>query len=157
MRRCARFLVVALSISFWGSAMADDLPVWLLPSPPKSSIPASAIPTVKCLRDVLKSSSEVQSVSLYSIDGFRFAVEYVFRGKNGQTAVFDDEMFKDSDGSVVEGDQIPREISDESANEAQDLETKLDLQAKCHLEYIGDGILPEQPARSDWRKLDWPN
>jgi hypothetical protein len=159
MSRCARFLVIALSISFWGAAMADDLPsVEVLSSPPASSIPASAIPMVKCMRDVLKSSSAVQSVSLYSVDGFRFAIEYVFRDKNGQAAVFDDEMFiEDSDGSVTAGDKIPREISEKSMNEAEDLETKLGLETKCHLESAMDNILPQPPARSNWRKLAWPN
>jgi hypothetical protein len=146
MNRRWRLLFAAVSFGVGASALADALP----------DIPTAAMPTVKCIYRVLKSSTTIQSVSLYSIDGFRFAAEYVFRNKADQVVVSDIELLIDPNGSVTETDKIPREISEETANEGEDLESKLDLNSKCHLAAALDNLLPEPRARADWRRIDWP-
>ena len=138
------YLAVALS-SVSGFAMADSL----------QAVPPTAIPAVKCVHRILETSSAVQSVDLYSIDGFRFATEFAFRNKAGQAVVSDIEFFE-LGGSVAEGDKIPREISRATAIEATDLESKLDLVSKCHLNPAFDNLLPLPKARAEWRKIDWP-
>jgi hypothetical protein len=104
----------------------------------------------------LKSDSAVQSVDLYSIDGFRFAVEYGFRNKDNRSVVSDIELIIDADEPVTQTDRIPREISQETATEAEELESRLDLNSKCHLRTVFDNLLPEPKARTDWLRMDWP-
>lgn len=120
---------------------------------PAPNLPAAAIPTVQCIYRVLKSSSAVQSVSLYSIDGYRFAIEYAFRNKDGRVAASDIEFFG---GSAIVTDKIPREISMETADEAQALEAKLGLTSKCRLHYAFDNLYPQPRARADWQRMDFP-
>lgn len=120
---------------------------------PEPSLPATAIPMVRCIYGVLKSSSAVQSVSLYSIDGFRFAIEYAFRNNDSRVVVSDIEFFG---ASAMITDKIPREIPQDTANEAQALETKLNLNSECHLRYAFDNIYPEAKARADWQRMDFP-
>jgi hypothetical protein len=133
----------AISIGASVPAMAASAPV----------IPAAVVPAVQCIHRVLKSSSAVQSVSLYSVDGFRFAAEYVFRNKENQAVVSDIEFYE-LEGSVMESDKIPREISAETADEGQKLEEKLELVSKCHLDQAFDNLLPQPKARADWQKFD---
>ena len=140
-----RILFALTSLGVGLPAMADPVP----------SLAPAAIPTVRCIHRALKSSSAVQSVSLYSIDGFRFAIEYAFRNKDGQIVASDIEFFV-LGGTVTVGDKIPREVSTEAASEAQDLESKLDLASSCHLQYSLDNLLPWPKARADWQKMDWP-
>jgi hypothetical protein len=155
MKPRSHFLFVAIVVGFVSTtAMAG-----VFSSPPKSSIPMSAIPTVKCVRELLKSSSAVQSVSLYSVDGFRFSVEYVFRDKKGQFVFSDIEMYAlPGKTSIFESDKVPREISEETMSEADDLELGLDLFTKCNLDnHSFDNLIPQPAARADWRRIDWPN
>jgi hypothetical protein len=112
-------------------------------------------PTVRCIYGVLKSSNKVRSVSLYSVDGSRFAIEYAFRNKENQLVVSDIEFFG-SDAPFTATDKIPREVSMEVANEAQELERKLNLNSKCGLRYEFDNLYPEASARADWEKIGWP-
>jgi len=120
---------------------------------PEPSFPAGAIPMVRCIYGVLKSSDEVQSISLYSIDGFRFAIEYAFRNKGGRVVVSDLEFFGES---TYLTDKIPREISQDTTYEAQALERRLNLNSKCHLRYSLDNIYPQPKARADWQRMDFP-
>jgi len=145
--RCRRSVFLAVVV-FLGSesVLADPLP----------ALPIAAMPAAQCIHRVLKSSSAVRSVDLYSIDGDRFAVEYVFRNKDNQAVVSDIEFFE-LNGSVIQGDKIPREVSMETASEAQDLESKLDLVSKCHLHPAFDNLLPPPKARIDWQEIGWPN
>jgi|GEM_PF-2750915 len=108
---------------------------------------------VRCIYGVLKSSDEVQSISLYSIDGFRFAIEYAFRNKGGRVVVSDLEFFGES---TYLTDKIPREISQDTTYEAQALERRLNLNSKCHLRYSLDNIYPQPKARADWQRMDFP-
>ena len=140
-----RILSVVISLGVGFPAMAAPVP----------SLAPAAIPTVQCIHHALKSSSAVQSVSLYSIDGFRFSIEFAFRNKDGQIVVSDIEFFVQG-GTVTVGDKVPREVSMETASEAQDLESKLDLTSSCHLQYSFDNLLPWPKARADWQKMDWP-
>lgn len=126
------------------------------PFPSVPAIPTKLVPTVQCIYSVLKSSGAVQSLSLYSIDDFRFAVEYGFRNKDDQDVVSDIEFF-DLGGSVTKGDKIPREVSRGAANEANEMETKLGLLSKCGLNSAFDNLLPQPKARTDWQKIDWPS
>jgi hypothetical protein len=123
---------------------------------PVPAIPTALIPTVQCVHSVLKSSSTVRSISLYSIDGFRFATEYVFRNKDDPDVVFDIEFYA-LGGSVTESNKIPREVSMESASEAQSLESQLSLASKCHLNPAFDNLIPQPKPRADWQKIDWPS
>jgi len=116
-------------------------------------VPPKAIPTVRCIHRVLKASSAIQSISLYAVDDARFAIEYAFRNKKGQVVVSDIEFFG-HDGMVT--DNIPIEVGQETMDEAQDLESKLDLTAKCHLHYSFDNLIPGPSARAEWQKMDWP-
>jgi hypothetical protein len=120
---------------------------------PEPSLPAAAIPMVRCIYGVLKSSNEVQSISLYSIDGFRFALEYTFHTKGGRVVVYDLEFFGED---TYLTDKIPREISQDNADEAQALERRLNLNSKCHLRYSFDNIYPQPKARADWQRMDFP-
>jgi hypothetical protein len=147
MTRPWRFFFAFASFGVGGFAMA---------APPLPAIPTAAIPTVQCIHHVLKSSSAVQLVSLYSIDNVRFAAEYVFRNKDDRAVVSDIEFFVRED-SVTETDLIPREVSMATAAEAQDLETKLDLVSKCHLNVSLDNLLPQPKARAEWQKIEWPS
>jgi hypothetical protein len=104
----------------------------------------------------LKSDSAVQSVALYSIDGFRFAVEYGFRNKDNRAVVSDIELIIDADEPVTQTDRIPREVSQETATEAEELESSLDLSSNCHLTTAFDNLFPEPKARADWLRMDWP-
>jgi hypothetical protein len=119
-------------------------------------IPTAAIPTVQCIHRVLKSSCAIQSVTLYSLDGIRFATEYVFRNKNSQAVAYDIELIIEANGTVTETDKIPREVSKETADGAQDLESKLDLLSQCHIGTAFDNLIPGLKARAEWRKIDWP-
>jgi hypothetical protein len=119
-------------------------------------VPASAVPTIECIRTALKSDSPVQSVSLYSIDGTRFAIEYVFRAKDGHFTVSDIELFTDTK-PVMQTDEVPRELSEETMNEAYDLEMKLDLHSKCKLDSVLDNAIPQPAARSAWQRIEWPS
>jgi hypothetical protein len=153
MKPRSHFPFVAIVIGFVSTmAMAADP----LSSPPVSSVPVSATPTVKCVRELLKSNSSVQSVSLYSVDGFRFSVEYIFRNKSGQFVFSDIVMY--GDNPVVGSDKVPREISEETMKEADDLERGLDLYAKCNIDnHTFDNIFPQPAARARWRRIDWPH
>lgn len=142
--RSTFYLAVALS-GVGGFAQAESLP----------AIPPAAIPTVQCVRRVLESGSAVRSVGLYSIDGFRFAMEFVFRNKAGQAVVSDIELYE-LGNSVYLGDKIPREISTQTTIEAAGLESKLDLVSRCHLNPVLDNLLPQPKSRTAWRKIDWP-
>jgi len=133
--------------SFVGSGLAD--------APP--AVPALTVPTIQCIHRVLKASRSVESVSFYSIDGSRFAVEYVFRNKDNQAVTFDMELIPEKDGSVFETNKVPREISQETMTEAETLESRLDLPSKCHFSGALDDLIPEPKARADWREIDWPN
>ena len=139
-------LFATVSLCIGSAALARDLP----------DIPLAARPTVSCIHRVLKSGSVVQSVSLYSIDEDRFAAEYVFRNKDGQFVTSDIEFFIDEEGSVTETDKVPREVSEETMREAEDLESKLNLHSKCHLTAAFDNDIPGPKARADWQRMDWP-
>jgi hypothetical protein len=144
MRQHLAILTAIVSLSPGAAVFAD----------PASELPPALRPAVKCIDEVLKSSSKVQSVSLYSVDGFRFAVEYAFRDSEDHVVVYDIELIGDADGSVAATDKVPREISKETMDEAFELELKLDLQGKCHLTPTLDNLMPGPAARSDWRKID---
>jgi len=123
---------------------------------PVSNLVFAANPTVQCIYHALKSSSAVQSVSLYSADVSRFFIEYAFRNKEGQIVSSDIELFMGGD-AVMRGDMIPREVSMETANEAHELEEKLDLTSNCRFQYSFDNVVPGPGARADWQKISWPN
>lgn len=149
---CAMMQRVVLSITApllgLASAMADPAPV----------IPTAAIPSVRCIHQVLKSSGAVHSVSLYSIDSDRFAIEYAFQDKAGRNVVSDIEFFFfEQRGAVWVTDLVPREVSEETADEAQALESRLELFSKCHLDQTFDNMIPQPKMRADWQKMDWPN
>lgn len=123
---------------------------------PASGIPPLAVQTVKCIRRVLKSSGSVSSVTLYSIDSSRIAIEVSFVRANGRSGTFDVEYFAGENGSITMTDRIPTEIPQEVADEAEILLSSLRLQAKCNFAATFDNVLPEAAARTEWRRLNWP-
>lgn len=137
-------------VLFAVASLGTGSPAMAAPAP---SVPAAAIPTIQCIHRALQSSSAVQSISLYSIDDFRFAVEFSFRNKAGRIVVSDIEFFE-LDGAVIIGDKVPREVSVETASEGQEL---VDLDSICHLNGGFDNLLPQPNARADWQRIDWPN
>jgi hypothetical protein len=149
--RCG-FSLAAVAFCVGASALADA----------SSHIPAAAEPTIRCIHRALKSDRAVQSVDLYSIDESRFAVEFGFRNKTGRVVVSDIELLIDAERSVTEGgpvtetNLIPRGISEETAAEAGDLETRLDLRSKCHFDTALDDLYPGPTARAGWLRIGWP-
>jgi len=143
------FVIISFSISFSaGTITATD-------SSP--SISPATLPTIKCIYHILKSSGAVQSVNVYSIDETRIGIEHAFRNKDNQVVVFDIELLSLPGRSVVASDKVPREISEKTMNDAQNFESKLDLNSKCHLTWVFDNLIPSPRARADWRTIDWPN
>jgi hypothetical protein len=141
-------LFAAILFSAAVPTKADSVPV----------IPTAAIPSVQCMHQVLKSSGAVHSVSLYSIDGDTFAIEFTFENKAGQNVVSDIEFFFfEQRGAVWVTDLIPSEVSEETADEAQALESKVELFSKCHLDQTFDNTFPQPKKRADWQKMDWPS
>ncbi len=145
MSRLGSVFLVISSFSIGGSALAD----------PSAHLSPATIPQVQCVHRVLKSSKEVQSVSLYSIDDHRFAVEFEVRNQSGQVTVSDIE-FIDLGGSLTESDKIPRGVSMATSTGARDLEAKLHLISTCNLETSLDNLRPQPKSRAEWRALSWP-
>ena len=125
---------------------------------PRTDIPAPLLPTVKCIYDVLKSSTIVKSVDVYSIDGARFGFEYAFNDKDGQPAVSYVELVAPNLDArfVFLGDKIPREVPEYAMEEGSDLESNLQLGQKCHIESAFDNLLPQPTARATWHHIDLP-
>jgi hypothetical protein len=116
----------------------------------------AALPAVQCIYRVLKSSSAVKKVTLYSIDGYRFAIEYSFRINKTKLAFADLEFTVEPDGSLMEGDRIPREESMKTADAALKLESKRNLISKCSLGVAFDNVFPPPKPRADWQRINWP-
>jgi hypothetical protein len=70
--------------------------------------------------------------------------------------VFSDIEFLGYEVPFTATDKVPREVSVETDNEAQELESNMSLNSKCGLRYAFDNLYPEASARSEWVKVDWP-
>ena len=147
MNRSGAFILAVLVGLTTNAALAD----------PQVGIPPEALPAVKCIYRLLKSSSAIQSVDVYSMDGFRTGIEYAFRDHNGQVLVSDIELVSPSADAVFLGDKVPRELSEEAVNKGQDLLFGLHLDEKCRLTWAFDNLLPQPKARTEWRRLDLSN
>ena len=120
-------------------------------------LPTPLKPAVKCIYSLMKSSNAIQSVNLYDIDGFRYAIEFSFRNKQNNIVADDIELFSTPyDGQVWEGDKVPREISQQAMMEGSEIEDRLELTSKCHISQTFDNVLPQPLARKEWREIKRP-
>ena len=122
----------------------------------QTGIPAPLLPTIKCIYNVLKSSSAVSAVDVYVIDDSRFGFEYTFIGTDSQPAVSYVELVTLSPDYGFLGDKIPREVPEHAMMKGVDLTSSLHLAQKCHLREAFDNLFPQPPARVRWRRINLP-
>ena len=112
------------------------------------SNPAPQRDAVKCVYNALKASPNLQGAEAYSIDGARYAVEYAFRYKNGQTLI-GDVLISGAVGWSVVG--VHGETDVEGFAE---LDALPDLRTQCRLVPINDHLYPPPKPRSKWKRID---
>jgi hypothetical protein len=122
-------------------------------------IPVTKMAAMKCVYGPLNSNREIRSVTVYSIDGFRHAIEYTFRGKSGHVLIGDMMISGAMDGdfgwSVV---SFHDESTDEGFEELDFLMKAVpDLNSRCHLTPVGDHLIPGPKPRSEWQRIDLGN
>ena len=123
------------------------------------SIAPAKLAAMKCVYGALKSAPEVQSVAVYSIDGFRHAIEYTMRTRSGHVLAGDMMISGATDGdfgwSVV---AFHGETTDEGFEELDFLMNAVpNLDSKCHLKPVGDHLIPGPKPRSEWQRMDLGN
>jgi hypothetical protein len=125
----------------------------------RTSIPVQVLPTVRCVYGALKSSPFIKSVNVYVIDNFRFGFEYAFQGKDGQRAVSYVELvaLHRYPDSAFLGDKIPREVSERTMIDGEEIENGTHLSEKCHVKEGLDNVFPQPTARNTWRRIDLEN
>jgi hypothetical protein len=136
----------ALAIGVLNVASADTSP----------SIPVTAIPTVKCVYGLLKSSPAVQSVDVYVIDEFRSAVEYRFKGKDGDVIIADLRLLA-SPADVTYEITIPRDEPQKAEWESTEFLSSLNVSSKCPVSPAFDSVVPGPKPRAEWQHMDWPS
>jgi hypothetical protein len=130
-----------------------------LPSPTASgadtrpTIPAPAIPAVKCLHGLFDSSQAVQSAELYVIDQLRSAIEYRFVGKNGKVITADLMLLASTRPTY--DITIQRPEPEAAGWEALDFFTSLNASSKCRLSAASDSLIPGPKPRAEWQHIDW--
>lgn len=141
--RCAS-LVAALVVSVGNSANADALP----------DIPSATIPTVNCIYHLLKSNGAIQSVDVYAIDDVRSAVEYRFKGKDGNVIIAD-LMLLTVSPRVTYDIAILKNEPQEAGWQSTEFLSNLNVSSKCHIAPAFDSLMPPPSPRTEWRLIDW--
>jgi hypothetical protein len=118
-------------------------------------ISSATIPVVNCAYHLLKTNPAVQSVDVYAIDDSRSAVEYRFRGKDGNVIVAD--LMLAAHGEVTYDITMPRNESQEAGFESAEFLSSLGLSSKCNVAPVFDSVMPLPSPRADWRRIDWSN
>jgi hypothetical protein len=152
LRYSARMIFFFIAIVLSGVAGAVLIYSW-------TSVSVQVLPTVRCVYGALKSSPFIKSVNVYVIDNFRFGFEYAFKGKDGQRAVSYVELVApglDAQSAFL-GDKIPREVSEHTMAEGQEITYDLQLSQKCHLQEAYDNLFPQPDARATWHPIELPN
>ena len=124
---------------------------------PAPSIPASAIPTVKCLYSLFKSSPAVQAVDIYVVDEWRLAIEFRFTGKDRKAIISDLMLFSaesDKGYDITYDIQIPRSEPDAAGWDSADFVYSLNLGSKCGVSPVFDSTVPGPKARDEWQRVD---
>lgn len=116
-------------------------------------IPPVAIPTVKCLYNLFRSSPAVLSADLYVIDNIRSAVEYRFKGENG--SVITGELMLLSISRVTYDITISRNEPQAAGWESLEFFDKLNAGSKCPITPAFDSLTPGPKPRTEWRQVDW--
>jgi hypothetical protein len=119
-----------------------------------SEMPSAAITTLKCVYRVLASNSEITSVEAYTVDGFRFALEYRFRGKDGHQEV-SDLMISGANYSYPILHNESREVIGQEMDLAMKIRDR--LKSDCHVSPAFDNMLPAPKERAEWQPLDLPD
>jgi hypothetical protein len=117
-------------------------------------IPATAIPTVKCLYSLFKSSPAVQSADLYVIDAGRSAIEYRFKGKNGNV-ITGDLMLLAISPRVTYDIAIPDDEPQAAGWESSEFFSNLNVGSKCPVTPAFDSLVPGPKPRAEWQHVDW--
>ena len=121
---------------------------------PPPEIPIATMPTVKCVYRILKSSGAVQSVDAYAIDGFRSAIEYTFRDKNGHQVISDIMLSGRHYSFPIQHDESQVVVAQD-----MDFASRISdrLSSECHVSPAFDNLLPSPKVRADWRRVDLPD
>lgn len=143
--RCAS-LVAFLLLSVGSAAIAD--------APP--GIQSGTIPTVNCIYHLLKATRAVQSVDVYAIDEIRSALEYRFKGKDGNDIIAD-LMLEGPAADVSYDVTIPQNEPQEAGWESTEILSALHVNSKCHVSPAFDSLMPPPSPRPEWRRIDWSN
>lgn len=122
-------------------------------------IPVARMTAIKCAYGPLQSNPRVLSIAAYSIDGFRHAIEFTFRGKSGHVLTGDMMISGPMDGelgwSIV---AFHGESGPEGFEELDFLDKAVpDMDSKCHLSPMGDNLIPGPKPRSKWKRLNLRN
>jgi hypothetical protein len=139
---------LALGVGLVCAALADE---------GSRSSSTAAISTIKCVRDILKSKPAVRSVSAYTIDDFRAAVEFTFLGKRSNEITSD--IILTVLGNTTNY-MVVHAKSEETAGEGTDFLSMADhreLSARCQISPAFDDLLPGIKSRDQWTPLNLPN
>lgn len=134
----------ALMLSGSGMALADT----------GSDIPTAAIPAVKCLYGLFKSSPAVQAADLYTIEKGRSAIEFRFKGKDGNIIVAY-LMLLTVSTPVTYDVTIPRKEPETAGWESVDFISSLKLSSGCGVTAAFDNLVPGPKPRPEWQQVDW--
>lgn len=118
------------------------------------TIPAAAIPKIKCLHNLLESSRAVQSAVLYVIDDVRSAIEYRFKNSSGYVLKDDLMLLALADSVTYDFRVLPNE-PDTKAVASDHFFSSLNADSKCHVSPAFDSTIPFPKPRSEWQRLDW--
>jgi hypothetical protein len=149
---CATLAVSVLVVSMSGRASAQT----------KAGVNPASVSTLNCIYNLLRSDESVHSTSVYSVDGFRSAVEFSFRDKKYGDIVADIVL---SGGRI--GDQMtynlgrfstnsPDQLTQDKALRSAEFVGKL-LARSCSVTPALDDVLPFPPPRAEWQQVEWPS
>lgn len=122
-----------------------------------SEIPATAIPTVKCVYDLLKASPAVQSADVYVIDDVRSAVEFRFNGKDSKIIIADLMLLAGSPSKAYDMTydiKIARNEPQAAGWESTGFISSLMVSSKCRVTPAFDDLIPGPEPRADWQQID---
>jgi hypothetical protein len=139
--------IVALSAANTGVAAGVDQ---------SSEMPATTKPALICIYRLLKSDAEIQSVEAYRVDGFRFALEYVFKDKDGRLVTSDIVLSGVSDNNNAYEVSIPDNKPDYMGWESVEFLSKRfpQLDTTCRVSSAFDNLIPYPKPRAEWVRVD---
>jgi hypothetical protein len=115
---------------------------------PNALVTPEVIPTLKCLRNVLKSSPHVKTVDLYVVDEQRLAIEFRFKSKAGTEIVEDFILRGTSRYGMTYYVMVPNDASDAAGRETMELVSAAG--SKCSVAEVTDDSYPQRKPRDQW-------